>query len=231
MSTSKMPTSPIRVLVVDDQLLFREGVVSLLSTMPEVVVVGEATHGEEAVALAGKLAPDVVLMDLRMPVLDGVEATRRICAGSRHTRVVVLTTFDDDDSILDAVHAGALGYLLKDAGASALLDALCRAARGESVLTPRVATRLVHHVARGSRPAPAGATELTSREREVLILLARGRSNKEIAQALRVVEGTIKNHLTSTFAKLGVTTRLEAAMVARDMGLVTGTPDHEHDDR
>lgn len=218
----------IKVLVVDDQPLFREGLATLLSTVDDFTVVALASDGVQAVQLAAQHRPDVTLMDLRMPVMDGVAATRRLRIEVPECHVVVLTTFDDDQSIFEALRAGALGYLLKDAPITELATAVRRAAAGESILAPRVATRLVQHVAR-QQPAlqppdtPRGSTsavaQLTPRERDVLVLLGRGASNKDIARALDVAEGTVKNHLSSVFTKLGVSDRLGAALVARELGL------------
>jgi len=212
----------IRVLIADDQALFREGLRAVL-TAGGIDVVGEAANGAEAVALATELLPDVVLMDLRMPVLDGAAATRRIQALPRPPRVVALTTFDDDDSVFDAVRAGALGYLLKDTSSARLLEAIQLAARGESLLDPAVAAKIVGELARtpptGKRDA---AADLGLSEREVAVLqrLARGAANKEIAAELRIAEGTVKNHVTSILDKLDVSDRTQAALKARTLGLV-----------
>jgi DNA-binding NarL/FixJ family response regulator len=211
----------IRVVIADDQALFREGLRAVL-TAHGVEVVGEARNGAEAVALAAELRPDVVLMDLRMPVLDGAAATRRIQAAASPPRVIVLTTFDDDDSVFDAVRAGALGYLLKDTPSSKLLEAIELAARGESWLDPAVAAKLVGEFA---RTVPAGKRDvavdlgLSARELAVLQGLARGAANKEIAAELRIAEGTVKNHVTSILDKLGVSDRTQAALKARTLGL------------
>jgi DNA-binding NarL/FixJ family response regulator len=211
----------IRVVIADDQALFREGLRAVL-TANGVEVVGEARNGAEAVALASELAPDVVLMDLRMPVLDGAAATRRICAAARPPRVIILTTFDDDESVFDAVRAGALGYLLKDTPGSKLVEAIELAARGESWLDPAVAAKLVTEFA---RTAPVGkrdvAADLGLSEREVAVLqrLARGAANKQIAAELHIAEGTVKNHVTSILDKLAVSDRTQAALKARTLGL------------
>lgn len=210
-----------RVVIADDQALFREGLRAVL-TANGVEVVGEARNGAEAVALVAELAPDVVLMDLRMPVLDGAAATRRICAAARPPRVIVLTTFDDDDSVFDAVRAGALGYLLKDTPGSKLVEAIELAARGESWLDPSVAAKLVTEFA---RTAPVGkrdvAADLGLSERELAVLqrLARGAANKQIAAELHIAEGTVKNHVTSILDKLAVSDRTQAALKARTLGL------------
>jgi DNA-binding NarL/FixJ family response regulator len=213
----------IRVLLADDQALFREGLRAVL-TAKGVEVVGEAATGEEAVELAMALLPEVVLMDLRMPGGGGVAAIRRLAALAHPPRVIALTTFDDDQSVFEALRAGALGYLLKDTDSARLVEAIQHAARGESLLQPSVAARVVSEFARLAAPRrPADlAAELGLSEREVAVLraLALGQSNKEIAVELGITEGTVKNHVTSILAKLGVTDRLQAALRARELGLV-----------
>jgi DNA-binding NarL/FixJ family response regulator len=211
-----------RVLIADDQALFREGLRAVLSASG-VEVVGEAADGEQAVALATELMPEVVLMDLRMPGLDGVGATRRIAALPRAPRVIALTTFDDDDSVFDALRAGALGYLLKDTPSARLVQAIELAARGESLLTPTIAAKLVSEFARTSKPGKRDvAADLGLSEREVAVLkgLARGAANKEIASELRIAEGTVKNHVTHILTKLNVSDRTQAALKARALGLL-----------
>lgn len=210
----------IRVLLADDVALFRSGLRALLSSVSGLVIVGEAVDGAQAVRLAERLRPDVALVDLKMPGLDGVEATRRIRIAVPGCRVVVLTTFDDDDLLFAALRAGASGYLLKDLSAERLVEAIHAAARGESVLAPRVVGKVVAEFARMTpQPRPTGPA-LSPRESEVLRLLARGAANKEIAEALGISEGTVKNHLTSLFGKLGVTQRTQAALRARELGLL-----------
>lgn len=210
----------IRVLLADDVALFRSGLRALLSSVSGLVIVGEAVDGAQAVRLAERHRPDVALVDLKMPGLDGVEATRRIRIAVPGCRVVVLTTFDDDDLLFAALRAGASGYLLKDLSAERLVEAIHAAARGESVLAPRVVGKVVAEFARMTpQPRPTGPA-LSPRESEVLRLLARGAANKEIAEALGISEGTVKNHLTSLFGKLGVTQRTQAALRARELGLL-----------
>lgn len=212
----------IRVVIADDQALFREGLRAVL-VAGGVEVVGEASNGVEAVALAAQLAPDVVLMDLRMPVLDGAAATRRIQTLPHPPRVVALTTFDDDESVFEAVRAGALGYLLKDTSSARLVEAIRLAARGESLLDPAVAAKLVAEFARTPPPDrrdPAADLGLSEREIAVLQRLARGAPNKQIAAELRIAEGTVKNHVTSILDKLGAADRTQAALRARALGIV-----------
>jgi len=215
----------IRVLVVDDQALFREALVALLAVQAGIDVVGEAANGQEAVEAVGRLRPDVVLMDLRMPVLDGVGATRRLRVDHPGVRVLALTTFDGDAEVFPALRAGAVGYLLKDATTERLVDAVVAADRGESVLAPSVAAKLVARVATLPDPAPGRAPQplvdpLTDRELEVLRHLAAGKSNREIAQAVFLTEGTVKNHVTSILAKLGARDRTQAALRASALGLL-----------
>ncbi|HEX9048725.1 MAG TPA: response regulator transcription factor [Verrucomicrobiae bacterium] len=214
---------PIRVLLVDDQALFREGLRTLLSLQPDLEVVGEAANGEEALRCVGTLSPRVALMDLRMPVLDGVEATRRIRAAHPFCQVLVLTTFEDDEEVFEALRAGAVGYLLKDASSEKLMEAIRAAARGESFLQPSVAAKVLAEFNRLSAPRAANpklVEALSQRECEVLRQLASGKSNKEIAGALHLTEGTVKNHMTNVMGKLGVLDRTQAALKARDLGLI-----------
>jgi DNA-binding NarL/FixJ family response regulator len=213
---------PIRILLVDDQVLFREGLHTLLSMQSDVEVVGEAANGEEALRAAGTLRPDVILMDLQMPMMDGAAATRKLKDRQPDTRVIILTTFDDDESVFEALRAGAVGYLLKDTPSTRLLDAIRLTARGESFLEPSIAAKVVAEFSRLSpRPAPdSPAGSLSEREVEVMRLIARGASNREIASELVIAEGTVKNHITNILAKLEASDRTEAAMKARDRGLI-----------
>ena len=204
----------IRVLVVDDHPVVRSGLVGMLDIEDDLQVVGEAADGAEALARVAALAPDVVLMDLRMPHLDGAGATQRIVAEHAGTRVLVLTTYDTDADIVRAVEAGATGYLLKDTPRSVLVEAVRAAARGETVLAPPVAARLV------SRLRTPVAEGPTAREVEVLALVAEGLSNGEIGRRLYIGEATVKTHLLRTFAKLGVDDRTRAVTVAMERGIL-----------
>ncbi len=205
---------PVRVLVVDDHPVVRSGLTGMLGLAEDLEVVGEAADGQEACARVAELAPDVVLMDLRMPLLDGAGATARIRALHPGTHVLVLTTYDDDRDIVRAVEAGATGYLLKDTPVARLVEAVRAAARGETVLAPHVAARLV------SRLREPAEIALTPREVEVLREVARGRSNAQIGRALFIGESTVKTHLLRTFAKLGVDDRTLAVTVALRRGLL-----------
>ena len=210
----------IRVLIADDQALFREALSTLLEVQPGIDVVGEAGDGEEAVRRGAELRPDVVLMDLRMPVLDGIAATARLREEQPDVRVLALTTFDDDEDVFAAIRAGAVGYLLKDVTGARLVEALVAAGRGESVLHPSVAAKLVARVARLPEDAVPAEHPLSEREVDVVRLVAEGRSNREIASALFLAEGTVKNLVTSVLSKLGVRDRTQAALRARDLGLL-----------
>lgn len=205
----------IRVMLVDDHPVVREGLRGMLEAEPDLTVVAEAGSGEEAVAQARVTETDVILMDLRMRDLDGVGATERILAGNPRTRVVVLTTYETDADILRAVEAGASGYLLKDASRADLANAVRAAARGETVLAPSVAGRLVNQV---RRPA---TQSLSAREVEVLALVAKGLTNADIGRALHISEATVKTHLLRTFGKLGVSDRTAAVTTAMALGLLS----------
>ncbi|MFA1549115.1 response regulator [Actinomadura chokoriensis] len=207
-------TEKLRIIVVDDHTVMRAGVVALLAAEPTIEIVGEADDGREAIALAARLRPDVALLDLRMPVMDGVAATAEL--GRLGTRVLVLTTYDTDTEIERAIEAGAIGYLLKDTTRDQLVEAIRSAARGETVLAPRVAEKLV---ARMRRPEPA---TLTAREIDVLRAVADGLSNTEIGRRLVIAEATVKTHLLRVFAKLDVGDRTRAVVVAMDLGLLPG---------
>jgi DNA-binding NarL/FixJ family response regulator len=209
----------IRVVVADDQQIVREGFSALLATQPDFAVVGSAADGEEAVRVCGEQRPDVVLMDVRMPGVDGIEATRRLAG---ETRVIILTTFDLDDYVYDALGAGASGFLLKDAGAERLFDAVRVVAAGDALIAPAVTRRLIAEFARQRpRPRPARLSELTPRETEVLRLVAEGLSNGEIAERLVVSEATVKTHVSRVLMKLGLRDRTQAVVLAYESGLVT----------
>jgi DNA-binding NarL/FixJ family response regulator len=212
------------VLVVDDQELVRAGFCVILEAAG-FVVVGEAADGEAAVALAASERPDVVLMDVRMPVMDGLEATRRITAsGEGSPKVVILTTFDLDDYVYEALRAGASGFLLKDAPRADLAAAIRVAAAGDALLSPSITRRLIEAFARrpaSVAPSPSRLASLTPRERDILLLVARGRSNTEIAQDLVVSEATVKTHVGHLLAKLGLRDRVQAVILAYETGAIT----------
>ncbi|MHC0429403.1 response regulator [Streptomyces sp. O3] len=213
----------IRVLVVDDQVMVREGFSVLLNAMPDIEVVGEAVNGNEAIAQVAALRPDVVLMDIRMPGLNGIEATREIVASDSGAKVLVLTTFDLDEYVYDALRAGASGFLLKDASARQLADGVRVVADGDALLAPAVTRRLISEFAQlpdRTRPSVTAYGDLTERETEVLVLIAQGRSNAEIAEDLVVAESTIKTHVSRVLVKLGLRDRTQAAVFAYETRLV-----------
>ena len=215
----------IRVMLVDDQALFREGVETLLSVYKDIRIVGQASNGQEAVEVAAKVKPDVVLMDVRMPILDGVKATHLLKKSLPLIKVIVLTTFDDDEYIFDALRVGAVGYLLKDVASTQLVDAIRAAEQGESILEPSVAAKVIAEFSRVSSLVPSAEFEqliepLSERELEILALIAQGDSNKEIANQLYIAEGTVKNHVTHILGKLGVRDRTQAALKARELGMM-----------
>ena len=211
---------PITVLLVDDHAVVRQGVSAFFGAQADLEVVGEAGSGSEAVRLATEKAPDVVLMDLMMPGMDGDEATRRLKQVSPRSQVIVLTSYHDDEHIFPAIRAGALSYLLKDAGPDELADAVRKAARGEAVLHPRVAARVVQELS-GARAAEVNPfTELTERELEVLRLLAEALSNAEIAERLVISEKTVKSHVSNILGKLHLADRTQAAVYAWREGVV-----------
>ncbi|MFC8721759.1 response regulator [Kitasatospora sp. NPDC057198] len=238
-----MTDGPIRVVVADDQTVVREGIVMLLGLLPGITVVGSAPDGEEALRLVAEHAPDVVLMDLRMPRCDGVEATRRIRAGHPGTEVVVLTTYADDDSLFSALQAGARGFLTKDAGAEEIARAVADVRSGAAGLSPQVQLRLLERLSGAAQPAPASAPEpapvpapasapvqrpvlpdgLTQREAEVLALIAAGLSNAEIAERLFVSPATVKTHINNLFAKTAVRDRAQAVAYAFKHGISDGS--------
>jgi DNA-binding NarL/FixJ family response regulator len=203
----------IRVAIADDHRVVRVGLEQLLATFDDVTLVGSASGGEEAVTMCASVAPDVLLLDLSMPDLDGVEVTRRLAGAGSETRVVVFTSFSDRERIVQALDAGAIGYLLKDAEPDEIHSAIRAAARGEAPLTPKAAAALLAE--RSSRPA---AVELTGREREVLSLVVAGLANKQIARRLGISEKTVKGHLTNLFQRIGVADRTQAALWAERTG-------------
>ncbi|HEY2319124.1 MAG TPA: response regulator transcription factor [Solirubrobacteraceae bacterium] len=220
-----MAPDPIRVLVVDDHAVVREGLRTFLELQDGIVVVGEAADGEQAVAQATALKPDVILMDLVMPRLDGIGAMRALRERVPASRVIVLTSFLDDERLMPALQAGAAGYLLKDVEPAELARAVRSACADEALIDPTVAARLLHTLSSGHRPAGAaadGAEHLTRREREVLELIALGHSNKRIALELGVAEKTVKTHVGHLLAKLGVADRTQAALFAVQHGLAGG---------
>jgi two-component system, NarL family, response regulator LiaR len=210
----------IRVILVDDHNLVRMGLKAYFSTLPDVQVVGEANTGEDAVRLAADLAPDVVLMDLIMPGMDGVEATHQIKKASPHTQVIVVTSYHEDEHIFPAIRAGALSYVLKDIDPDDLADAIRHAHAGEAVINPRVASRLIKELHGPHEAAVNAFSELTNREMDVLRQIAAGKSNLEIATALVISEKTVKTHITNILAKLHLSDRTQAAVFAWREGVV-----------
>ncbi len=212
--------SPIRILVADDHTLFRDGLRALLGSVLDTEVVGEAATGDEAIARAGELQPDVVLMDIQMPGTNGIEATRRIVRDSPHIGVVVVTMFEDDDSVFAAMRAGAKGYVLKGADQDEILKVIRAVAAGEAHFGPQIARRLMSFFAAPKPAVPSDAfPELTAREREILDLIARGRNNQEIASRLSLSPKTVRNHISNIFTKLQVVDRVQAIIRARNAGL------------
>ena len=210
----------IRVLVADDQSMVRAGFRLLLTDEPDIDVVGEASTGREAIAYAARLHPDVILMDIRMPELDGLEATRRILATDTTARVLILTTFDLDDYVFEALRVGASGFVLKDDPPEQLLAAVRTVAAGEALLSPAVTKRVIRHFASARRQAPPpGVAELTEREREVFRLITRGLSNAEIGRELFITDTTVKTHVTRLLQKLGLRDRAQAIVLAYQSGL------------
>ena len=211
---------PIQVLIADDHPFFRDGLRVLLEATADTAVAGEAATGDEVIALAERLQPDVILMDLKMPGPNGIEATRRILAASPHIAVLVVTMYEDDDSVFAAMRAGARGYLLKGADEDEMLRAIRGVARGEAIFGPAVARRLLRFFAAPELAAPPPAfPELTEREREILDLLAQGRANPEIAERLYLSPKTVRNHVSNIFGKLQVADRAQAIVRAREAGL------------
>ncbi|MET9417478.1 response regulator transcription factor [Streptomyces klenkii] len=220
-----MTDSPVRVLLVDDQPLVRSGLRVIMADHPDLEVVGEASTGAEAVQLVGDIRPDVVVMDIRMPGMDGIEATRLITAGPAAARVLVLTTFDEDDHVYGALRAGASGFMVKDMALDDILAAIRVVAAGDALIAPGVTRRLIAEFAGRPEAAPARSSRLvegiTEREREVLTLVGRGRSNTEIAEDLFITVATAKSHVSRLLTKLGARDRVQLVITAYEMGLVT----------
>ena len=215
-------SEPISVLIVDDHAVVRQGVRAFLETHPDIIVVGEAASGKEAIRLVHEHVPDVAIVDLLLPEMDGIETTRQIRRISPHTQVVVLTSYDEDRYIFPALRAGALSYILKEVSPAELVEAIRRAARGEAVLHPRVARRVIQEI-RGEGAALNPFAELTERELEVLRLIAEGLSNAEIAERLVISQKTVKDHVSNILSKLHLADRTQAAVYAWREGLVQKT--------
>jgi DNA-binding NarL/FixJ family response regulator len=214
----------IRVVIADDQNLVRHGLQMILDSEADIEVVGEATNGHEAVATVLRLRPDVVLMDIRMPEFDGIEATRRLTVnGDQHTRVLILTTFDLDEYVFDALRAGASGFLLKDAPSAQLTSAVRMIAAGDALLAPSITRRLIEEFSDPGPAPPPGLAEMTPRELDVLRLVARGLSNAEIAAELIIGESNVKTHVTRVLMKLSLRDRVQAVVLAYETGIVQPT--------
>jgi NarL family two-component system response regulator LiaR len=213
-------TSPIRVLIADDHAILRRGIRALLSTEPDIEVVGEAGDGAEALAQAEALQPDVILMDLVMPKMDGIEATRQVTASQQDVRVLVLTSFAADDKVFPAIKAGALGYILKDSGPEELVQAIHQVYQGQPSLEPAIALKMLQELSQ-PQPRPPTPEPLTEREMEVLRLLAQGKSNREIADQLVITELTVRTHVSNILGKLHLASRTQAALYALKEGLAS----------
>jgi DNA-binding NarL/FixJ family response regulator len=212
-----MPIPSIRILLVEDQTLMRQGLKTILDLEPGLTVIGEAASGEEGVRQALELRPDVILMDVQMPGMTGVEATAAVCQAWPEARIIILTTFNRDDYVFQGIKAGALGYLLKDMPADQLIATIARVYAGEVFIQPEIASRALREL---MHPAAQVPEPLSDREREVLVLLAQGLSNREIAEKLVITEGTVKNHVSNVLAKLQADNRTHAADIARRRGLL-----------
>jgi DNA-binding NarL/FixJ family response regulator len=215
---------PIRVLIADDHALFREGLHAILKSVPDIEIIGEAGTGQETLTLASDLSPDVILMDIQMPDLNGVEATQHILKVQPDTGIIIVTMLEDDDSLFSAMRAGARGYVLKGADKAEMLKSIRAVAEGEALFGPAIAARLLNFfhdkpVQQKSETSPIAFPDLTDREREVLACIARGDTNTEIAEQLTISLKTVRNHVSSIFNKLQVTNRAQAALRARDAGL------------
>lgn len=215
----------VRVLIADDQELIRTGFSMILASEPDLEVVGQAGDGDVAVRLVAELAPDVVLMDVQMPRMNGIEATRRIVAADPHARVLILTTFDDDEYLFEALQAGAGGFMLKNCPPDDLVAAIRVVAAGHSLLAPEVTQRVIARSTDLSRIPHPGLDELTERESAVLVAMARGRSNAEIAKKMFLSEATVKSHVSHVLAKLGVRDRVQAVIVAHESGMMADLDD------
>lgn len=232
MTGDPMTGGPVRVLLADDQPLVRSGLRVIMADHPDLEVVGEAANGAEAVQLVADISPDVVVMDIRMPGMDGIEATRLITAGPATTRVLVLTTFDEDDHVYGALRAGASGFVVKDMALDDILAAIRVVAAGDALIAPGVTRRLIADFARRPETTPEGSRRrsprpvegITEREREVLTLVGRGRSNTEIAADLFITVATAKSHVSRLFTKLGARDRVQLVITAYESGLVTLPP-------
>ena len=218
--------TPIRVLLVDDQPMIRTGFQLILEAEPDITVVGEAGDGAAAVVNARALRPDVILMDIRMPRVDGIQATVDICAENPVAKIIILTTFDLDEYVVDALRAGASGFLVKDGPAQSLIEGIRAVARGDAIISPQVTRRLITRFAdlpapRPAGPVPATLSELTERELDVLAAVSRGLSNAEIARELTLSEATVKTHVAHVLEKLGVRDRVQAVIMAYETGFVS----------
>lgn len=209
----------IRLLIADDHTLFREGLVALLDSVPDIEVVATSEDGRKAIDTAAEHQPDVILMDLQMPVVNGIEATRQIIQTSPHIGVIVVTMFEDDDSVFSAMRAGARGYILKGADQSDMIRAIQAVSRGEALFGPSIATRLMNFFPQPAQSALQSLPELTRREREILEFIAQGVGNSEIAENLGITQKTVRNHVSNIFNKLQVTDRVQAALRAREAGM------------
>ena len=212
----------IRVLIADDHTLFREGLVSLLDSVPDIEVVASVQDGEQSIKAAAEHQPDVILMDLQMPEVNGIEATRRIIEISPHIGVIMVTMFEDDDSVFAAMRAGARGYILKGADQDDMVRAIRAVARGEALFGPSIAKRLMNYFYPSAQPPLQAFPELTEREREILELVAQGLANAEIAGRLSISLKTVRNHVSNIFNKMQVTDRVQAALRAREAGMGKG---------
>ncbi len=216
----EQPGEQLRVLIADDHPLFRHGLSALVNACPDFRIIGEATTGDEAITQAAKLQPDVILMDIQMPGINGIEATRRILQTLPNIRILIVTMFEDDASVFTAMKAGARGYVLKDAQKDALLSAIRSVSRGEAIFSPAIATRLMDFFAAPRPLAPPQAfPDLTEREHEILTLIAQGRSNTDIANQLVLSPNTVRNYVSSIFSKLQVADRAQAIVRAREAGM------------